>query len=214
MAEEKTAVAEKADTQVYELLALIPNKYTEEEVPQIHKKLNELIVAQNGEVKKEINYGKRRLAYPIKHNHYGYYLLTHFTAEAPVIKELTQVLGVQDELLRFLITHALPEGSIPEEAGDLRQVERVEPKKEEAPVSKKKPSIADAKASDVEKKKMAKGSVFDLEKELGVTAAEAEKALEEDGKDKSKKDDSVDMAGLESKLDEIVGDISKDEESK
>jgi small subunit ribosomal protein S6 len=213
---EDTKEKVEARKALYELLVLIPNKYTEVEAPQLHKKVNELVIKNGGVIKKEINYGKRRLAYPIDHNHYGYYLLTHFEAEAPVIKELSKELAVQEELLRHLITLALPEGALPDDAGDLRQIEQVPVKPEEksAPISKKKPSIADAKATDTEKKKMERGSVFDLEKELGVTAEEAAASLESEGKEKSKSDDSVDLAGLESKLDEIVGDISKDEDKK
>lgn len=197
----------------YELLYIVPNKYTEEEVPTIAKKVNDLIAKQGGKVSKEINYGKRRLAYPVKHNHYGYYLLHQFDMDAKELKEFQTSLKVQDEVIRHLITFPFAEGSLPEEAGDLRYVEKPvqAPRQEEKPRVQKRPSIVDAVATKEEKAKIAKGSSFDLEKELGVTAAEAAKSLEEDGKEKSKKDASVDMAGLESKLDEIMSDLDKSE---
>lgn len=217
MAKTATATAEAEDVREvrvrrYELLAIVPNKYTEDEVPQIQKTIGALIEKVGGKTVKEINYGKRRLAYPIKHNHYGYYLLTHFDLDAEQVRELDSYLRVQDEVIRYLITFALPEGSLPKEAGDLHAQE--EPKREEKPEEKrsntmKKPSITDAQATDAERQKMAKGTAFDLEKELGVTAEEAKKSLEESGKEKSKKDESVDLAGLDSKLDEIMGDLEK-----
>lgn len=187
----------------YDLLYIIPNKYTENEVPQIMKTINDLIVKNNGKVSKEINYGKRRLAYPVKHNHYGYYILDRFEAEAAGTHALNQVLRVQDEVLRHLITHTLPEGSVPEEA-DLKQVEMpAQQPKEAAP--RKKATIADVEATTEEKEKMKKGSSFDLEKELGITAKEAEAAL----KDEKKKEEtaSVDIKELDTKLDEIMKDF-------
>ena len=195
---------------MYELLCLVPNKYTEQEVPKIQETVKGLIEAEGGTIKKEVNFGKRRLAYPVKHNHYGYYLMTHFELPSTATRALEQKLKVQDEILRHLITFPLPEGSLGETAGDLTQVEQpVQVAKEEAPATKKRPSIVDAQVTQEEKKKMAKGSVFDLEKELGVTADEAKESLATDGKEKSKSDASVDMEGLENKLDEIMGDLEK-----
>jgi len=198
---------------MYELLCLVPNKYTEQEVPKIQETIKGLIEGTGGSIKKEVNFGKRRLAYPVRHNHYGYYLMTHFELASTATKNLDQKLKVQDEILRYLITFPLPEGVLGEDAGDLRQAEQPQQKKEEtkkeAPASKKKPSIVDAKVTQEEKQKMAKGSVFDLEKELGVTAEEAKESLAEEGKEKSKNDASVDMEGLETKLDEIMGDLEK-----
>jgi small subunit ribosomal protein S6 len=214
MAEQETVTERDPRNRLYELLYIVPNKYTEEEVPQIQTKVKGIIEKSGGQIKKDVNYGKRRLAYPVKHNHYGYYLLHHFEMPSKATKELEETLRVQDEILRHLITIALPEGSLPEDAGDLRQPEEKQtkqPQKQEEPASKKKPSITDAKVTKEEKEKIAKGSVFNLEKELGVTAEEAKEALETEGKEKSKKDESVDLKQLDTKLDEIMGDLDKKE---
>jgi len=209
---ESTTQEEQAK-RLYELLYIVPNKYTEDELPTITKAVGELIQKQGGKITKDVNYGKRRFAYPVQHNHYGYYILNHFEMEAPGLKELDKNLSLKDEVLRHLITIALPTDSFPKEAGDLRQPEH--PVKQEAPaptkpVAKpihKRPSIVDIKATDVEKARMKKGTAFDLEKELGVTAEEAKIALEEAGKEKASKEESVDLDELESKLDEIMGDL-------
>lgn len=202
-----TEEAVEKQPRLYELLYIVPNSFTEDEVPKIAETVNGLIEQTGGKITKKVNYGKRRLAYPVKQNHYGYYLLNHYEMDEKSNKELYAKLRVQDEVLRYLITNAIPESAFGEGAGDLRQAETPAPKKEAEKPSRKKPSIADAEATAEEKKKMARGTSFDLEKELGVTAEEAQKALEEEGKDKSKRDESVDMKGLESKLDEIMKDL-------
>ncbi len=110
-------------------------------------------------------------------------------------------------MLRHLITIALKEGTVPAEA-DLKQVEM--PVEKAAPAQAEKPtrkrsSIVDVEASGAEKEKMKKGSKFDIEKELGVTAKEAEEALKAEPKKEENK--SVDMKALDSKLDEIMKDL-------
>lgn len=197
-------------TTSYDLLYVIPNKYAENELPPIMKTINDLIVKNNGKVLKEINYGKRRLAFPVKHNHYGYYILDRFEMEAKGSFALNQTLRVQDEVLRHLITHTLPEGSVPEEA-DLKQVETpVQAPQAQAPrdaMPRKRATIADAEATTEEKEKMKKGSTFNLEKELGITAKEAEAALDADAKKKEEETPRVDIKELDNKLDEIMKDF-------
>lgn len=190
---------------LYELLYIVPNKYTEEEVKGISESVNAVISKHGGEVSKTVNFGKRRLAYPVEHNHYGYYILNHFTIEANQQKELNEELRLKEDLLRHLITIAPKEGALPKEA-DLRQDEPKQAPEKEKPESQKRPSIADQSATKEEKKKMSKGTVFDLEKELGVTADEAAQALEEEKTEKAEKKESVDLEGLDAKLDEIIKD--------
>ncbi len=191
---------------MYDLLYIVPNKYTENEIPQIMKTVNDLIVKRNGKVVKEVNYGKRRLAYPVKHNHYGFYILDRIEAQGKDIQTLNGDLRVQDEVLRHLITEALKEGAVPAEA-DLKQVEL--PPAAPAPVAekptRKRASIVDGEATGAEKEKIKKGSKFDVEKELGVTAKDAEAALAAEPKKEDTK--SVDMKALDNKLDEIMKDF-------
>ncbi len=192
---------------MYDLLYIVPNKYTENEIPAIVKTVADLIGKFNGKIIKEVNYGKRRLAYPVDHNSYGYYILDRYEAMPQDNQAINQALRVQDEVLRHLITVAMKEGSVPAEA-DLKQVEMPVEKAAPAPTEKpnrKRSSIVDVEASGEEKEKMKKGSKFDVEKELGVTAEEAEKALKAEPKKEENK--SVDMKALDSKLDEIMKDL-------
>lgn len=190
------------------MLYVIPNKYTEIEVPQIMKTVNDLVVKHKGTVVSEVNYGKRRLAYPVKHNHYGYYILVRTEMQGADAHALNKILRVQEEVLRHLITETLKKGDVPQEA-DLKQVE-LPPQAapvaaKEQPTTRKRQSIVDVEATSAEKEKMKKGSSFDLEKELGVTAKEAEEALKETKKEEETK--SVDIKELDNKLDEIMKDF-------
>ena len=194
----------KQGSALYDLLYIVPNKYTETEVPQVMKTINDLIAKYNGKVSKEINYGKRRLAYPVEHNHYGFYILDRFEMDPKDCYTLNQTLRVQDEVLRHLITHTLPEGAVPQEA-DLKQVELPAQAPTKEPVARKKATITDVEATPEEKEKLKKGSAFDLEKELGVTAKQAEEALKEQKKEEETP--RLDIKELDNKLDEIMKDF-------
>jgi small subunit ribosomal protein S6 len=194
---------------MYDLLYIIPNKFSENELPKIMKTVNDLVVKHKGNVILEVNYGKRRLAYPVKHNHYGYYVLVRAEMQGADAHALNQILRVEEDVLRHLITETMKKGDVPQEA-DLTQVELPpQPVAKEtapaAPRSSKRPSIVDVEATSAEKEKLKKGSAFDLEKELGVTAKEAEESLKETKKEEQTK--SVDIKELDTKLDEIMKDF-------
>ena len=90
-------------TNHYELLYLVPANYTEEELTPIREKVKSLIKKFTGEITYEENFGKKKLAYPIKGNHQGYYLLYEFDLAGENLKELDKILKLTAELLRHII---------------------------------------------------------------------------------------------------------------
>ena len=62
----------------------------------------EVITNNGGTVDKVEQVGLRTLAYLIKKNRKGHYVLLNITAEPPVIKELERIMRLNEDLLRFL----------------------------------------------------------------------------------------------------------------
>jgi len=90
-------------TNHYELLYLVGANYSEEELMPIKEKIKELLKKFDGEITLEDSLGKKKLAYPIKGNHQGYYLLMEFNADGAKLKELNQNLKLTNEVLRHVI---------------------------------------------------------------------------------------------------------------
>jgi small subunit ribosomal protein S6 len=67
-------------------------------------KVEKLFTDNGGKVVKADNWGKRKLAYPIKHNEYAVYVF--YTVELPAesVRKVESVLNITDEVIRFLIT--------------------------------------------------------------------------------------------------------------
>jgi len=60
------------------------------------------IVQKNGTILKEEDWGKKRLAYPIKHKDYGNYIYMVYNASEDTVRKLEQEMNLQSSILRFL----------------------------------------------------------------------------------------------------------------
>lgn len=87
----------------YELLFLIPNRFSEDEVPAVVEKVNKIVTDNNGTVSQTEDWGKKKLAYPIKTYVYGYYHLSRISVPGGKINEIDQLIQRAPEVLRHMI---------------------------------------------------------------------------------------------------------------
>lgn len=66
-------------------------------------RINGLITGNGGSIEKSEAWKKQRLAYEIKDLRDGYYTLVYFKGEPKTAEELTRVLKITEEVVRFLI---------------------------------------------------------------------------------------------------------------
>ncbi len=86
----------------YELMYILDPKLDEDGSKALLIKIEELMSKQGVEVEKTEPWGKRRLAYAIKGNWEGSYILSYLKAEPVAISEMERRLRVTDGVLRFL----------------------------------------------------------------------------------------------------------------
>ena len=129
---------------MYELLYIVPTPFTEKDLDKIAKQTKEIISSLDGKITKEKNLGSRKLAYPIKQIHRGFYLLVNFEIAGEKIQELDQKLKLTPEILRHIIIKIVVTKKRP-----------VKVKKEEPVVDEKKlaKDSAPEKEKDTEKSK-------------------------------------------------------------
>jgi small subunit ribosomal protein S6 len=90
----------------YEIVAVLRPDLDEEGLGAALARVSQRITEHSGGVTSLERWGKRKLAYPVKKHRDGYYALLVFTLEATRIASLRQVLGLNEDLLRFtLATH-------------------------------------------------------------------------------------------------------------
>ena len=86
----------------YEVLFALSVKNGDEAVAATSEKIRSLI-AENAEIVAEDVWGKRKFAYPINYQNEGYYVLIYFKSEPSFVAELTRVLGITEDALRYMI---------------------------------------------------------------------------------------------------------------
>lgn len=97
---------------MYELLYILPTRYTDAEIEGIQTMVRGLVEKAGAKIVKEENLGRIRLAYPIKQASHGSYILAYLEAETLMVAEIEKQLRLATEVLRHMIVQ-LPKG-IPE----------------------------------------------------------------------------------------------------
>lgn len=88
----------------YEGIFIIKPDLSEEDIKTVFKSISDLITKSSGNVKKEENWGKRPLAYPVKKFKEGYYYKLEFTAPPESIGKLDAAYKLSAGILRAMIT--------------------------------------------------------------------------------------------------------------
>ncbi|OGL60447.1 30S ribosomal protein S6 [Candidatus Uhrbacteria bacterium RIFCSPLOWO2_12_FULL_46_10] len=82
---------------------ILPPTLTEDEVPGATEKITNLLKDNGAEITKEVDLGKKRLAYPIEHHQYGYYRLLELSAEPSRLAKINSVLRLATNVMRHQI---------------------------------------------------------------------------------------------------------------
>ncbi|MGH7197031.1 MAG: 30S ribosomal protein S6 [Candidatus Saccharimonadales bacterium] len=91
----------------YELVVLLhPDLEIDLEKPLT--KVRKIIADNGGEVSKEDNWGKRKLAYRIKNEDFAVYVYFELKLPAESVKKLQSTFNITDEVLRYLLTAVDP----------------------------------------------------------------------------------------------------------
>ena len=101
--EDQTAAV--ADTRVgeYELVYIIRPDLADEALDEKVENISQFITTRDGVVDDVQKWGKRKLAYAIKHQLEGNYVLTRFKMGPSKCKELDQSLRISEDILRHLL---------------------------------------------------------------------------------------------------------------
>jgi small subunit ribosomal protein S6 len=90
----------------YELMFVLAPDLQEDGVTAATERITALITNRGGEITKVDNWGRRRLAYPIRHHSDGYYTVVRFRLESHLTDELDRNLRLAEQVLRHLIIRA------------------------------------------------------------------------------------------------------------
>ena len=86
------------------MMVVLHGEVEAEQVPARMDGLRDLVTENGGAVTELIDWGRRRLAYPIRSNFEGHYLIAQFTSDDGAGNpEMERTLGIDETVLRHLI---------------------------------------------------------------------------------------------------------------
>jgi small subunit ribosomal protein S6 len=85
----------------YETIFITSPELSEDQTDEVASKM-EILVREAGATLRVEKWGKRRLAYEVKHHNDGYFYLFEMDTQAEVINELERRLKLDDGVIRYL----------------------------------------------------------------------------------------------------------------
>lgn len=86
----------------YETTIITNSAITDENLGRLRERLTQIVLAHNGKVVCQEDWGRRKLAYPIKKEGRGQFTYMVFSGDAGVVPELERNLRIHESVLRFL----------------------------------------------------------------------------------------------------------------
>ena len=116
---------------LYENVFIARQDISGAQVDALADQFTQLIADNGGEVKKRENWGLRNLAYRMKKNRKGHYVLFNLEAPAAAVSELERNMRINEDILRYMTIRvdALEEGP----SAMMRRAERDERDRDRGP---------------------------------------------------------------------------------
>ena len=103
MVTDKVITKKEARLCNYEMVVVISPEVVDEQLESVINNISGFITGMGGTVPEVERWGKRNLAYPIKHFVSGTYILARFTLKPAACKELENSLKISEQVLRHLL---------------------------------------------------------------------------------------------------------------
>jgi len=100
---DKAATEEVEQLPGYELVMIISPEVAEEQFEGTINSVSQFIIGKGGTISDIERWGKKKLAYPIRHFGEGSYVLTRFKLQPVHNKELEANLRISEDILRHLL---------------------------------------------------------------------------------------------------------------
>ncbi|MHB0915007.1 MAG: 30S ribosomal protein S6 [Thermoleophilia bacterium] len=93
---------EVSTTSNYEIMLMLNPEAEAARQVEILDRIKSTAASGNGSVEKIDEWGKKRLAYEINHINDAFYYVITLTATPDVLDEITRILSITDEVIRFM----------------------------------------------------------------------------------------------------------------
>jgi len=86
----------------YETLFIVQSELTSEDITAIIDRYSKIITDMKGTILKVERWGKRKLAYLIRKQSRGFYILIDFAGKREIVAEVERILKFDDKVLKYM----------------------------------------------------------------------------------------------------------------
>jgi small subunit ribosomal protein S6 len=115
--------AREARLREYEVVFVLAPNADNTEAERINAKVNEVVASYGGKLLKLDNWGRRKLAYPIRRNTRGIFVYAKYIGKPGVVAEIERNLRIADSVLRYqsnLLNPAVESADVAVDPDDLK----------------------------------------------------------------------------------------------
>lgn len=175
----------------YETMVIVNASLEDSQIEQTAEKITNFITNNGGTITDTENWGRKRLAFPIKKNRIGFYFVYRYEADVTFIKELDRLFRLDESVIRFL-TITLDKNALQHFTDQKVKAEREEKeqqamKEAEAKAESESEEQEKEPAEETEKEAESEEKVEKTE-DSGETASDDEKAANEAQTDENESD--------------------------
>jgi len=87
----------------YELALIFDPSLEEEAIDEQLSKITSMVEKEKGSISSVDRWGVRKLAYPIKKQENGFYIIVYFEGNSAIVQEIDRVNKLNDKILRHMI---------------------------------------------------------------------------------------------------------------
>jgi small subunit ribosomal protein S6 len=109
----------------YEIVFILRPDLDDQQVQAAMERVAARITERGGTLLATEPWGKRRLAYPIARHREGFYVLMRFELDGQRVQDLKNAVGLQEEVIRFLVCEAVPTAPAPAATAQAQAAEPV-----------------------------------------------------------------------------------------
>jgi len=131
----------------YETILIAHVDLSEDELSNLIARYGAIITDQKGILVKVERWGKRRLAYMIKKQARGFYLLIDYACESAAVNELERNLKINDKILKFMTV--LKDGAVDPAALEREIAEAAQKKEKKEAVQENAPEASPAVQAEI-----------------------------------------------------------------
>jgi len=180
----------------YEMMMVLRPNLGEPKTKESIKEIKDAISEGGGEILNEDLWGVRELAYKIKGEDQGYYVVLNFQMEPEEVKALEKVLILHQPLIRFLIVKTPKNYTFKTYAEYQEEAQKMASEKEEAEKAK-------AKEEDERRNSRSRRPVAKMEKEKPVRHTKKVEEKEEEKEEEKAPKKHVAKAKVEEETEEV-----------